>query len=124
VSASRVGLLVYRYTHLSFRADPYNEFFQLFLEKEKIYNAISAVFQGRMSKTTHAAMCNGELSLVIMRWGHLQPVSLANWIYPHVCKNWDDVVNWSKEHSMPHLKDPGWLNHPHLDKPPVNVNEA
>jgi hypothetical protein len=57
VSASRVGLLVYRYTHLSFRADPYNAFFQLFLEKEKIYNAISAVFQGRMSKTTHMLPC-------------------------------------------------------------------
>jgi len=77
-----------------------------------------------MSEMTHAAMCNADLSLVTMRWGHLQPVPLANLTYPHVCKNWEDVVNWSKEHSVPHLKDPGWLNHPTLGKPPVNVNEA
>jgi hypothetical protein len=77
-----------------------------------------------MSEMTHAAMCNADLSLVTMRWGHLQPVPLANLTYPHVCKNWEDVVNWSKEHSVPHLKDPGWLNYPTLGKPPVNVNEA
>lgn len=59
-----------------------------------------------------SVMCHADLSIVTMRWGSHQAVPLANWGNPHVCKNWDAVVNWAKEHHVSQLYEPGWLMHP------------
>jgi hypothetical protein len=59
-------------------------------------------------------MCHGDTSVVTLRWGHKQPVPLANWTMPHVCKRWDDVSEWASKNYVQHLHDPGWLKHPTL----------
>jgi len=74
------------------------------------------------TERSNADLATIDLSIVTMRWGHKQPVPLANWNSPHVCKNWDAVQEWAEKHFVPHLKEPGWLVHPTLGKSPNFVS--
>jgi hypothetical protein len=59
-------------------------------------------------------MCNPDMSIITMRWGHLQPSSLANWTFPHTCRSWDAIEDWGSQRYVERLFEPGWLNHPTL----------
>lgn len=63
-----------------------------------------------------ATMCNADVSLVTLRWGTHQAVPLANWTYPHVCKNWAAVIDWAKERNVPRVGEKDWLMHPKFGK--------
>lgn len=45
-------------------------------------------------------MCQGDTSLLTMKWGRLQAVPLANAKSPHQCVDWTRLYAWAKDHSV------------------------
>lgn len=55
--------------------------------------------------------CQGDITLLTMRWGKYQAVPLGNFSAPHECVNWDSLQDWSKERSLDMFAE-GMLVHP------------
>lgn len=55
--------------------------------------------------------CQGDITLLTMRWGKHQAIPLGNFSAPHECVNWNRLQNWSKERSMDMFAE-GVLVHP------------
>lgn len=58
-------------------------------------------------------MCQGDASLVTMRWGKHQAIPLGNFSSAHECVNWDSLDNWAKQRSVD-VFAPGVMVHPTL----------
>jgi Mycotoxin biosynthesis protein UstYa len=58
-------------------------------------------------------MCHADISLITMRWGHLQPIPLGNFSAPHECIDWRSLDGWSEARAVDVMR-PGWLKHPVL----------
>ena len=59
-----------------------------------------------------SVMCNGDVSLIPLRWGHNQRMPLGNFSATHFCRKWDAIDQWAGEHSPKRLMEPGWLVNP------------
>lgn len=59
-------------------------------------------------------MCNADMSIITLRWGHSQATPLANWTFPHTCKSWDAIENWASQRQVERIFEPDWLKHPTL----------
>ncbi|MCJ1387406.1 hypothetical protein MMC18_000249 [Xylographa bjoerkii] len=57
-------------------------------------------------------MCNGDVSLITMHWGHTQRMPLGNFSAAHSCRDWSAIDAWAGEHSPKRLMEPGWLVNP------------
>lgn len=57
--------------------------------------------------------CQGDSSIITMRWGKHQAIPFGNFTNPHECVNWDSLDNWAKERSV-NVFAPGVLVHPTL----------
>jgi len=68
-------------------------------------------------------MCQGDPTIVTMKWGHHGPVPIGNFSAPHECVNWDRLMEWVEPHSMDMLVD-GVLVHPKFGPPFVNGKPA
>ena len=56
-------------------------------------------------------MCQGDTSLLTMRWGKMQAIPVANFSSPHQCVDWDRLDAWAEERSVD-VFEPGTLIHP------------
>jgi hypothetical protein len=64
--------------------------------------------------------CQGDITLLTMRWGKHQAIPLGNFDHLHECVNWDRLQDWSKERSMDMYAE-GVLVHPVYGKLPFCV---
>ncbi|KAF8865831.1 hypothetical protein BDZ45DRAFT_683824 [Acephala macrosclerotiorum] len=55
--------------------------------------------------------CQGDATLLTMRWGKHQAIPLGDFRSPHECVNWESLDGWSKERSVD-VFVPGVLVHP------------
>lgn len=56
-------------------------------------------------------MCQGDTSLLTMRWGKMQAIPLANLSSPHQCVDWNRLDAWAEERSVDVFQS-GMLVHP------------
>ena len=56
-------------------------------------------------------MCQGDTSLLTMRWGKTQAIPLANFSSSHQCVDWDRLDAWAEARSVD-VFEPGMLIHP------------
>ncbi|KAK0609411.1 hypothetical protein B0T14DRAFT_608188 [Immersiella caudata] len=60
-----------------------------------------------------AVMCQGDASLMTMKWGTTDPVPLANSESPHQCVDWSALDGWSESRYV-NVYEPGLVVHPTL----------
>jgi hypothetical protein len=60
-----------------------------------------------------AVMCQGDASLMTMKWGTTDPVPLANSNSLHQCINWSALDAWAKSRHV-NVYEPGLVVHPTL----------
>ncbi|KAJ8116292.1 hypothetical protein OPT61_g2246 [Boeremia exigua] len=58
-----------------------------------------------------AVMCQGDLTLLTMRWSDLSPLANANWSTPHSCVDWSRLDSWASRYHV-NVSAPGMLVHP------------
>ncbi|KAI1183513.1 hypothetical protein F5B17DRAFT_448291 [Nemania serpens] len=66
-----------------------------------------------------AIMCQGDPTLLTMKWSRRNPLPIGNLTSPHECVNWDRLMEWVQPNSIDVLQD-GILVHP--ENGPVFVN--
>ena len=66
-------------------------------------------------------MCQGDTSLLTMRWGKQQAIPLANFSSPHQCVDWDRLDAWAQERSVD-VFQPGMLVHPKFGRCPLSFS--
>ncbi|KAK1834734.1 hypothetical protein QBC39DRAFT_342707 [Podospora conica] len=60
-----------------------------------------------------AVMCQGDASLMTMKWGTTDPVPLANSKSPHQCVDWGALDGWAESRHV-NVYEPGLVVHPTL----------
>lgn len=60
-------------------------------------------------------MCHGDVSLHTYQWKEDYRWPWPSMRTAHQCRNWNDLMSWSKEHHVPSLQGP-ILSHPVLGK--------
>ena len=58
-------------------------------------------------------MCRADPMVITMRWGHSQPVPLANFSNPHECVDWEKFTGWAKGRHVNVFQE-DYLMHPGL----------
>lgn len=43
-------------------------------------------------------MCQADISLVTWQWVDRQELPFANFNVKHECRNWDSILEWTKNH--------------------------
>lgn len=72
-------------------------------QKEYIVQCIDVLRQ--------SLMCHGDLAIHTYSWEDIQLVPYPNFKVEHECKNWDAIMDWTKQHHAPKLTG-GALVHP------------
>ncbi len=60
-----------------------------------------------------AIQCQGDASLLTMKWGKNDAVPLGNFTMPHECVNWERLNSWAGERSFDAFTE-GTVVHPTL----------
>lgn len=58
-------------------------------------------------------MCQGDSSLMTMKWGKSQPIPVANTSSPHECVDWAALNDWAGKRWV-NVDEPGLVVHPIL----------
>ena len=56
-------------------------------------------------------MCQGDTTLVTMRWSQRGPLPIGNFSSPHQCVNWGLLMEWVKPHAFDGFAE-GVMVHP------------
>lgn len=68
-----------------------------------------------------AVMCQGDASLMTMKWGTTDPVPLANSNSPHQCVDWSALDGWAESRYV-NVYEPGLVVHPTLGERQLSVS--
>ncbi|KAI0205235.1 hypothetical protein F4808DRAFT_456233 [Astrocystis sublimbata] len=66
-----------------------------------------------------AIMCQGDPTILTMKWGLISPLPIGNLTSPHECVNWEKLMEWVQPNSIDVFQD-GMLVHP--QNGPIFVN--
>ena len=109
-SSGQYGVLTYHHQKRIHHYMYPTYYFPDISEQEKIDNRFHN--EHCIDMLRQSIMCHADIAPVTMRWGHTQPVPLANFSSPHQCANWADINDWAKTRSIENLTEPGYLMHP------------
>ena len=45
-----------------------------------------------------SVMCHGDISLITWGWEDTEATPYANFKVEHECRNWDNILEWTKAH--------------------------
>lgn len=62
-----------------------------------------------------AVMCQGDPTIITMKWASNSTRPIGNLTSPHECVNWDSLMEWVKPNSIDVFEN-GVLVHPELGK--------